>query len=197
MGRDGMRLHEWVFALATFKRMTGQEGGLETIDDEILAETQARPRAVVMGRGMFGGGPRAWRSAEWGDGVWEGWWGPEPPYGKPVFVLTHHEREPLVLAPRRSRSSPTAWSPRSRRRRRRVGDGRRCSSPAAPTPHRRRPRPRLLDEIQVHVVPLLLCRGKRLFAGQAHKNARGARGRPETRGAPLSAPRPARAASPS
>jgi dihydrofolate reductase len=164
LGRDGMRLHEWVFELATFKRMTGEEGGVETVDDEIMAETQARPGAVVMGRGMFGGGPGPWGSPEWGEGVWEGWWGPEPPYGKPVFVLTHHEREPLVLGETTFTFVTDGVESAIAQAKAACGDGDVLVAGGADAASQALAAG-LLDEIQVHVVPLLLGSGKRLFAG--------------------------------
>jgi dihydrofolate reductase len=165
LGRDGMRLHEWVFGLATFKRMIGEEGGLETIDDEIKGETQARAGAVVMGRGMFGGGPGPWGSPEWGGGTWEGWWGPEPPYGMPVFVLTHHEREPLVLGQTTFTFVTDGVESAIAQAKAVCGDGDVLVAGGAEAASQALAAG-LLDEIQVHVVPLLLGRGKRLFAGQ-------------------------------
>jgi dihydrofolate reductase len=93
LGEGGMALHEWAFKLASFAEMHGREGGETNISDEILREAAAGTGAVVMGRNMFGPvrGP-------WTEPLWEGWWGDEPPFGVPVYVLTHHEREPLTLS---------------------------------------------------------------------------------------------------
>ena len=91
LGRGGERLHDWAYDLATFKERHGRTGGTKNADDEVLAEAIGKPGAVVMGRGMFGGGP-----GPWGDDPWEGWWGDDPPFRVPVFVLTHHAREPLT-----------------------------------------------------------------------------------------------------
>jgi dihydrofolate reductase len=164
MGRHGMRLHEWAFGLATFKRMTGEGGGLENADDEIMAETQGRPAAVVMGRGMFGGGPGPWGAPEWGDGTWEGWWGPEPPYHKPVFVLTHHEREPLVMGETTFTFVTDGIASAIEQAKAAAGDGDVLVAGGADAASQALAAG-LLDEIQVHVVPLLLGSGKRLFAG--------------------------------
>ncbi len=91
LGRGGERLHDWAYDLATFKERHGRTGGTKNADDEVLAEALGKPGAVVMGRGMFGGGP-----GPWGDDPWEGWWGDDPPFRVPVFVLTHHARETLT-----------------------------------------------------------------------------------------------------
>jgi dihydrofolate reductase len=91
LGEGGMALHEWVFKLAAWREPHGREGGEVNASSEVFEEAVTNVGAVVMGRGMFGGGP-----GPWGEEPWEGWWGDDPPFGMPVFVLTHHEREPLV-----------------------------------------------------------------------------------------------------
>lgn len=90
LGVGGERLHEWAYELRTFQEMHGRGGGETGVDDDIIAEVQEGAGAVVMGRKMFG------PSGEW-DPDWNGWWGEDPPFGGPVFVLTHHSREPLKL----------------------------------------------------------------------------------------------------
>jgi dihydrofolate reductase len=91
LGAGGERLHEWVVGTESWRKEHGYEGGERGIDDEVAIEMHAGVGAVVMGRGMFGGGP-----GPWGEDPWEGWWGDEPPFGMPVFVVTHHAREPLT-----------------------------------------------------------------------------------------------------
>ena len=93
LGVGGEALHEWVFPLRTFQRVQGREGGETGLDDDVLAETFADLGATIMGRNMFGGGPGPWDERD----PWTGWWGPDPPYHTPVFVLTHHPREPLEM----------------------------------------------------------------------------------------------------
>ena len=109
LGENGMRLHEWVVVLASWRESHGLSGGEEDADSEIVAEGLASTGAVVMGRRMFSGGAGPWQDDPNGNG----WWGEEPPFRNPVFVLTHHEREPLTLGRRRSPSSPPAWRPPS------------------------------------------------------------------------------------
>jgi dihydrofolate reductase len=91
LGEGGMQLHEWAFELAAWREPHGKAGGETNASSAVVEETLANLGAVVMGREMFGGGP-----GPWGDDPWEGWWGDDPPFGVPVFVLTHHAREPLV-----------------------------------------------------------------------------------------------------
>jgi len=93
IGVGGMALHEWVFATRTFKRMHGSEGGTPGVDDEFAARGFSNIGAWILGRNMFGPfrGP-------WLDATWKGWWGDDPPYHTPVFVLTHHPRPSISMA---------------------------------------------------------------------------------------------------
>jgi dihydrofolate reductase len=92
LGEGGERLHEWLVELEVFKRVHGGEGGKVNASTPVVEDSLATIGAFVMGRGMFGGGSGPW------DETWRGWWGDEPPYHAPVFVLTHHAREPLPMA---------------------------------------------------------------------------------------------------
>ena len=92
LGEGGEQLHEWVVKLAAWRKSHGREGGEVNASSEIFEAASADTGAVVMGRNMFGPvrGP-------WTEPLWNGWWGDDPPFHVPVFVLTHHEREPLTL----------------------------------------------------------------------------------------------------
>jgi dihydrofolate reductase len=92
LGEDGMQLHEWAFALEAWRRPHGMDGGAVNESTPVMEASQQGVGAHVMGRNMFGGGP-----GPWGEGDWKGWWGEEPPFHGPVFVVTHHEREPLPM----------------------------------------------------------------------------------------------------
>jgi dihydrofolate reductase len=92
LGEGGEELHEWVIKLAAWREAHGREGGEVNASTPLMEEAQSGVGAVIMGRNMFGGGP-----GPWGEDPWRGWWGEEPPFAMPVFVLTHHEREPLTL----------------------------------------------------------------------------------------------------
>ena len=94
LGVGGEALHDWMFGLKAWREPHGMEGGETNASSEVVEEQLANTGAEVMGRGMFGppgGGP-------WGDDPWPGWWGEDPPFHMPVFVVTHHEREPLTLS---------------------------------------------------------------------------------------------------
>jgi dihydrofolate reductase len=91
LGEGGMRLHYWVFGTESWRAQHGLTGGRHDVDAEVADEVMRGVGAFVMGRNMFGGGSGPW------DETWQGWWGDDPPYHAPVFVLTHHPREPLVM----------------------------------------------------------------------------------------------------
>ena len=93
LGVGGLALHEWFFPTRTFRRIRGQEGGETGVDDDFAARGFAGVGARILGRNMFGPirGP-------WPDEAWKGWWGDNPPFHTPVFVLTHHPRAPIEMA---------------------------------------------------------------------------------------------------
>lgn len=93
LGEGGEQLHEWAYHLKEFREPHGMSGGETTASSEVLAENLARTGAAIIGRRMFSGGEGPWED----DPNANGWWGDEPPFYHPVFVLTHHEREPLAL----------------------------------------------------------------------------------------------------
>ena len=94
LGEGGMDLHEWVFKLPAWQEAHGRElaDGADNPSNAVIAEAQENLGAVVMGRNMFGP-----VRGEWGDSEWNGWWGDDPPFHVPTYVLTHHEREPLEM----------------------------------------------------------------------------------------------------
>jgi dihydrofolate reductase len=91
LGVGGEALHDWAVELAAFKEVHGQKGGAVNASSAIVKEMFENVGAVIMGRGMFGGGPGPWTPD------WKGWWGENPPYHMPVFVLTHHARDPVPM----------------------------------------------------------------------------------------------------
>jgi dihydrofolate reductase len=92
LGVGGVALHEWLFGTKTFQAMVGKDGGSTGIDDDFAARGFENVGASILGRNMFGPvrGP-------WPDDAWKGWWGSNPPYHTPVFVLTHHDRAPIEM----------------------------------------------------------------------------------------------------
>lgn len=163
IGTGGMRLHEWVFGLRTFLEMHGEGGGVVNADDEVIAEGMARLGAVVMGRGMFGGGPGPWGADTWGDEPWEGWWGDTPPYGMPVFVLTHHAREPVTKLGGTTFTFVTDGVEAAIAQAKEAAGGKDVGVPGGAAAIQQVLAAGLLDEIELHVVPVLLGDGIRLF----------------------------------
>jgi dihydrofolate reductase len=92
LGLGGTQLHEWAFSTRTFQRMFGNEDGEAGVDDDFAARGFENIGAWIMGRNMFGP-----VRGSWPDETWKGWWGDNPPYHTPVFVLTHHPRAPIVM----------------------------------------------------------------------------------------------------
>ena len=147
LGEGGDRLHEWVYGLETWRRLHGLSGGSTNADADVLEEAMDGVGASVMGRRMFSGGAGPWDE----DARADGWWGDDPPFHTPVFVVTHHPRETtrqggrdvVRLRHRRGRCRARAGS-RGRRRQGRRRRGRCERPPATPRrrPRRRAPGPR-------------------------------------------------------
>jgi dihydrofolate reductase len=92
LGIRGREVHEWMFASKYFRKMIGQDGGVEGIDNDFVEKSFDNVGAWIMGRNMFGP-----IRGNWPDDEWKGWWGENPPYHVPVFVLTHHERKSIKM----------------------------------------------------------------------------------------------------
>jgi dihydrofolate reductase len=157
LGDGGEQLHEWAFRLQTWKQAHGLGDGETGPDDEIVAESIARQGASIMGRGMFGGGP-----GPWGDDPWNGWWGDDPPFEVPVFVLTNHPREPLHLGTSTFTFVTDGIESALEQARAAAGD-KDVHVAGGANVAQQYLRAGLLDEVELHIVPLLLGGGVRLF----------------------------------
>jgi dihydrofolate reductase len=161
LGEGGMQLHEWIFKLAAWREPHGREGGEVNASTPLVEESQSGVGAVVMGRGMFGGGP-----GPWGEEPWQGWWGEEPPFHMPVFVLTHHEREPLTLGDTTFTFATDGIESALEQARKAAGDQDVTLGGGAEVA-RQYLSAGLVDQLQLNVVPVLLGDGARLFEGGA------------------------------
>jgi dihydrofolate reductase len=161
LGENGDRLHEWVFGLKSFRAAHGMEGGTVNRDDEIVAESLASTGAVIMGRRMFSGGEGPWGL----DPNADGWWGEEPPFGVSVFILSHYSRET------EHKSGGTAFAfvndgieSALEQAREAAGDKDVLVAGGADVAQQYL-RAGLLDELQIHLAPVFLGDGVRLFDG--------------------------------
>jgi dihydrofolate reductase len=159
LGKGGEALHDWVVELKAWREPHGMEGGEVNASTRVVEEELANVGAEIMGRGKFGppgGGP-------WGDNPWPGWWGEEPPFHKPVFVVTHHEREPLTLSDTTFTFVTDGIESALEQAREAagqdviVGGGAQIINQYLAAG--------LVDELEIHVVPLLLGSGAALLEG--------------------------------
>jgi dihydrofolate reductase len=167
LGEGGEQLHEWVVVLASWRESHGLSGGEQNEDSEMVAEGLASTGAVVMGRRMFSGGAGPWQD----DPNANGWWGEEPPFRNPVFVLTHHEREPLILGATTFTFVTDGVESAVEQARSAAGDKSVLVAGGANAAQQVLSAG-LLDEMQIHVVPVLLGAGTRLFDGIGPEEAR-------------------------
>lgn len=161
LGIGGMRLHEWVFPLAVWRATHGLEGGEVNESTEIIEESLANIGATVMGRNMFGGHPGPWDARK----PWNGWWGVNPPYHHPVFVLTHHRREPLELEGGTTFTFVTDGIQAALEQARRAARGKDVSLAGGARASQQYLAAGLVDEMEISLVPTLLGSGERLFDG--------------------------------
>ena len=159
LGRGGEGLHEWVFPLEVWRRPHGMEGGVVNESSRVVVEELANIGATIMGRNMFGGGPGPWSRTD----PWNGWWGRNPPFHHSVFVLTHHAREPLMMEGGTSFTFVTDGIESALGQARRAAGGKDVALAGGANAAQQYLKAGLVDEMQLHEVPLLLGGGERLF----------------------------------
>jgi dihydrofolate reductase len=160
LGEGGESLHEWALALDAWRKRHGREGGEHNPSSAVMEEGLARTGSHIMGRKMFGGGPGPWDEAE----PWNGWWGEEPPFHKPVFVLTHHPREPLVLGETTFTFVTDGIESALAQAKEAAGEKDVQISGGADVCNQYLAAG-LVDELQINLAPILLGAGERLFDG--------------------------------
>ncbi len=161
LGIDGMRLHEWVFPLRVFRAMHGQEGGEVNESSRVVEEAFENLGGTIMGRNMFGGHPGAWDP----DKPWNGWWGENPPYHHPVFVLTHYPRAPLEMQGGTTFYFVTEGIESALEQARRAAGAKDVALAGGAHAARQYFFAGLVDEMLLHLAPTLLGSGERLFQG--------------------------------
>ena len=158
LGEGGEALHEWVVVLRAWREPHGMEDGEVSASTPVVEGMTANVGAEIMGRGKFGGGPGPW------DDAWRGWWGDDPPFHMPVFVVTHHQREPLTL-------SDTTFTfvsdgiESALDQARRAAAGKDVLIGGGASVINQYLAAGLVDGVELNVVPLVLGGGARLFEG--------------------------------
>jgi dihydrofolate reductase len=160
MGVGGMALHDWAFTTRTFRQMFGDQGGATGVDDDFAARGFRKIGAWILGRNMFGPvrGP-------WPDASWKGWWGANPPYHTPVFVLTHHARDPLEMAGGTTFHFVTEGIHAALKRAMEAAAGLDVRLGGGVATIREYLGAGLVDEMHLAIAPVVLGAGENLFAG--------------------------------
>jgi dihydrofolate reductase len=159
IGIGGQRLHDWIKELTIWRESHGEEGGIESPSSAVLKEAGANVGAYVMGRNMFGGGPGPWAEHE----PWNGWWGENPPFHLPVFVVTHHAREPLECEGGTTFTFVTEGVEAAIARAQEAAGGKDVAINGGSTVAKQALAAGLLDQIRLDLVPVLVGGGVRLF----------------------------------
>ncbi|QKD04314.1 dihydrofolate reductase family protein [Mesorhizobium loti] len=160
LGVGGKALHKWAFTTRTFRKMFGEEGGASGVDEDFAARSFENVGAWILGRNMFGPirGP-------WKDESWKGWWGDNPPYHVPVFVLTHHAREPIVMEGGTTFYFVTEGISSALEQAKAAADGKDVRVGGGVATIRQYLQEKLLDEMHLAISPVLLGGGENLLAG--------------------------------
>jgi dihydrofolate reductase len=158
LGVGGEDLHEWVIKLEAWRKQHGQEGGEVNASTPVVEEHQSNVGATVMGRNMFGGGPGPWR-----EDPWNGWWGDNPPFHTPVFVLTNHPREPLEMEGGTTFVFVTDGIESALEQAKQAAGGQDVLLGGGANVVQQYLAAGLIDEFELHLVPILLGDGERLL----------------------------------
>ena len=167
LGKGGEQLHDWAVDLAGWRGRHGLEGGETGPDNDVWEDSFGRTGAIVIGRRMFSGGSGPWED----DPRRNGWWGDDPPFRMPVFVLTHHAREPLTLSDTTFTFITDGVAAALEAARAAAGD-RDVTVGGGASTGRQALEAGLLDELQIHLAPVLLGGGTRLFDGEGLERVR-------------------------
>ena len=159
LGEGGEALHEWVVGVASWRERHGLSGGEVNVDSEVVGEALQNTGATVMGRRMFSGGQGPWED----DPNADAWWGDDPPFGHPVFVLTHHPRETVTKRGGTTFTFVTDGIEAALEQARAAAGDKDVAVGGGANVAQQYLRAGLLDELQLHVAPLLLGDGVRLF----------------------------------
>jgi dihydrofolate reductase len=160
LGKRGTELHRWFFGTKTFKAMFGQSGGSEGLDEDYARRSMAGFGAFILGRNMFGPVRGAWP-----DDSWKGWWGENPPYHAPTFVLTHHPRDPIEMEGGTTFIFVTDGIAAALDQARRAANGRDVKIGGGVATVQQYLRAGLIDELHFVLSPVVLGQGEAIFDG--------------------------------
>jgi dihydrofolate reductase len=161
LGIGGERLHEWAFPLAIWRALHGLQGGETNVSSAVVEESMANIGATIMGRNMFGGHPGAWSKRK----PWRGWWGDNPPFHHPVFVVTHHARKTLQMEGGNSFTFVTGGIEDALAQARTAARGSDVALAGGANVAQQYLSAGLVDVMEINLVPILLGAGERLFDG--------------------------------
>ena len=159
-GHTGSRLHEWFFGTRTFREMQGEPGGSAGVDDSLASNWVPGIGAEIMGRNKFGP-----QRGSWTDDEWKGWWGDDPPFHTPVFVLTHHPRPAIEMKGGTTFHFIDAAPAEALKLAREAANGLDVRIGGGPSTIRQFLGADLIDHMHIVVVPIVLGRGERLWDG--------------------------------
>jgi dihydrofolate reductase len=159
-GKDGLRLMNWVFETKHFNSIIGRHGGVEGIDNDFMVKADQNVGAGIMGRHMFGPPPDTEDKA-----AWKGWWGPNPPYHHPVFVLTHEKKAPLEMEGGTSFTFVNDGIESALKQAFAAAKGKDVRLAGGAATVRQYLKAGLVDELHLVQVPLLMGQGERIFEG--------------------------------
>lgn len=160
LGKRGEELHTWHIATKTFQTMIGTEGGTEGIDNDYSARSMTGFGAFILGRNMFGP-----IRGDWPDDAWKGWWGDNPPYRAPTFVLTHYPRDPIEMEGGTVFHFVTDGIEAALERARSTAGDRNVKIGGGVSTVRQYLEAGLVDEMHLAISPVVLGRGEAMFAG--------------------------------
>ena len=160
LGKRGAELHQWFMGTKMFRAMTGEGGGSDGIDEDYAARSMAGFGAFILGRNMFGP-----IRGDWPDEAWKGWWGENPPYHAPTFVLTHYPREPVVMEGGTTFIFVTDGIGSALERAKKAAGGLDVKIGGGVSTVRQYLQAGLIDEMHLAISPVVLGRGEAMFAG--------------------------------
>jgi dihydrofolate reductase len=160
LGVGGEELHKWMIGTRTFHEMVGKDGGTTDVDDRFTVRSFDNVGAWILGRNMFGP-----IRGEWPDDSWKGWWGTNPPYHVPVFVLTHYKRDPIEMEGGTTFHFVTGGIHEALDQAKAAAAGKDVRVGGGVSTIRQYLQEKLIDELHLAVSPVLLGRGENLFAG--------------------------------